>query len=72
MSFIVQRQHRSTSSPAAVSTTYSSAANADGGTPSVWDRSEAEQVAARLVKERDTAESAPTGPVSVGDFLANT
>lgn len=36
------------------------------------DRDEAEQLAARLDRERDTAPATPTGPVTFGEFLTNT
>lgn len=36
------------------------------------DRDEAEQLAARLDRERDTTPAAPTGPIMFGEFLTNT
>jgi integrase len=36
------------------------------------DRSEAEQLASRLDRERDAIPAAPTGPIKFGEFLTNT
>lgn len=36
------------------------------------DRAEAEQLAARLERERDAAPAVPTGPLTFGEYLANT
>jgi hypothetical protein len=36
------------------------------------DHDEAEQLAARLDRERDSAPATPTGPVTFGEYLTNT